>query len=220
MKACSMQQTVSSRPTPGAWKLFQIWSSIGLQSFGGGASTTFLIQRTFIDRYGWMTMEDFNQYWNLCLFAPGINLIALTVLIGRRLGGVTGILASLVGLLLPSATITCLMAAGFVQIQHLPVVHAILRGVIPATAGIMGVVAFNFARPVIQRAYKEGKVQTFLSLALILLSALALIYFNLPVVVVLPCTALLGMLLFTPWRSRPTPSTPPAAREQEEIAHD
>lgn len=217
-----MQRTVPSIPTPGTWKLFLIWGSIGLQSFGGGASTTFLIQRTFIDRYGWMTMEDFSQFWNLCLFAPGINLIALTVLIGRKLGGIVGSIASLVGLLLPSATITCLMAAGFMQIQHLPIVHAILRGIIPATAGIMGLVAFNFARPAISHAYKAGKVPTLLSLLLLLLSLLALIYFQLSVVSVLLGTALLGMLLFTPWRSAPSASLPPVEPEQakEEVSHD
>lgn len=216
-----MQRTASYTPTPGAWKLFLIWGNIGLQSFGGGASTVFLIQRTFIDRYGWMTMEDFNQFWNLCLFAPGINLIALTVLIGRKLSGISGSITSLLGLLLPSATITCLMAAGFTQIQHLPIVHAILRGIIPATAGIMGLVAFNFARPVISHAYAKGKVPTLLSLALILLSLLALIYFQLSVAVVLLGIALLGMLLFTPWRSAPaTPMPPVEQTKEEEATHD
>ena len=216
-----MRRTAFYTPAPGAWKLFLIWGNIGLQSFGGGASTTFLIQRTFIDRYGWMTMDDFSQFWNLCLFAPGINLIALTVLIGRKLGGIPGIIASLTGMLLPSATITCLMAAGFMQIQHLPIVHAVLRGIIPATAGIMGLVAFNFARPVIGRAYTAGKVPTLLSIALILLSLIALIYFQLSVVIVLLGIALLGMLLFTPWRTTPSMPLPPVEQtKEEEVAHD
>ncbi len=73
----------SQTPYPTIWKLFRIWTSIGLQSFGGGASTSFLIQRTFIDKYGWMTMEEFLHMWNLCIFTPGINLVALTILIGR-----------------------------------------------------------------------------------------------------------------------------------------
>src|ERR1051326_3891465 len=94
-------------PYPGTWKLFRIWTGIGLQSFGGGASTTLLIQRAFIDKYGWLTLEEFAHLWNLCIFTPGINLVALTVLIGRKLGGVRGIVASLAGMLLPSALITC-----------------------------------------------------------------------------------------------------------------
>ncbi|HCJ32793.1 MAG TPA: hypothetical protein DHV65_00615, partial [Ktedonobacter sp.] len=45
--------------------------------------------------------------WNLCIFTPGINLVALTVLIGRKLGGTWGIVVSLAGMLLPSAMVTC-----------------------------------------------------------------------------------------------------------------
>ena len=29
---------------PGPWRLFRLWAGIGFQSFGGGASTQFLIQ--------------------------------------------------------------------------------------------------------------------------------------------------------------------------------
>src|ERR1700724_3996479 len=101
----------------GAWQLFRIWASIGLQSFGGGASTTFLIQRTFIEKHSWLTMEEFLHLWNLCLLTPGINLVALTVLIGKKLGGAWGIVASLAGMLVPSAAITCLLAAIFKQIE-------------------------------------------------------------------------------------------------------
>src|SRR6185437_1204324 len=125
---------------PTAWALLWIWTGIGLQSFGGGASTQLLIRRVFVERRRWVTDEELLGLWNLCQFTPGINLIALTILIGRRLGGPWGILTSLAGMLLPSAAVTCLLAAGFEAIQHSAILHAVLRGVIPATAGIMAVV--------------------------------------------------------------------------------
>src|SRR5215472_4355709 len=103
-------------PRPGKWQLFRVWASIGLQSFGGGASTTFLIQRTFIEKYNWMTMEEFTHFWSLSILAPGINLVGLTILIGKKLGGSRGVVASLAGLLLPSAAITCILVALFKQI--------------------------------------------------------------------------------------------------------
>jgi chromate transport protein ChrA len=31
-------------------RLFRLWLSIGAQSFGGGAATSYLIQQTFVDR--------------------------------------------------------------------------------------------------------------------------------------------------------------------------
>jgi chromate transporter len=60
-------------PRPGKWQLFRIWVSIGLQSFGGGASTNFLIQRTFIEKHKWLSMEEFLYFWNLCVLTKGCS---------------------------------------------------------------------------------------------------------------------------------------------------
>ncbi len=188
-------------PRPGKWQLFRIWTSIGLQSFGGGSSTIFQIQQEFIEKHGWMTMEDFSLFWNLCLFTPGINIIALTILIGRKLGGVPGIAVSLIGLLLPSATITCLLAAGFKLIQNRPEVQAILRGVIPATAGVMFVVATRFARPLLTLARKEGWVRSIASAVIVLACVAALIMLQLSVILVLICSAVAGAIIFTSWHT-------------------
>ena len=213
----------SQNSAPGAWRLFRIWTIIGLQSFGGGASTTLLIQRAFIDKYGLMTMEEFVHYWNLCVMTPGINLVALTVLIGRKFAGVPGIIASLSGLLVPSAAITCLLAAGFKLIQNSPAVQAIVKGIIPATAGIMLVVGLNFAQPLLKQAYQEGLFRLLISAAIILTCAVAIIVFHISVIPVLLGSALLSMMLFTAWRAPKiapaeglTPAVTEAARKEED----
>jgi chromate transporter len=185
---------------PTTWALLWIWSGIGLQSFGGGASTQLLIRRVFVERRRWVTDDELLGLWNLCQFTPGINLIALTILLGRRLGGPWGILASLAGMLLPSAAVTCLLAAGFEAIQHSAILHAVLRGVIPATAGIMAVVGLNFARPIIREARREGGWAIALAAALVAAGAAALIVLKLSVIVVLVGLALIGVACYTPWR--------------------
>lgn len=189
-------------PRPGKWRLFRIWASIGLQSFGGGASTTLLIQRAFIEKHTWLSMEEFAHLWNLCILTPGINLVALTVLIGKKLGGAWGIVVSLAGLLLPSATITCLLAALFIQIEHIAAVQAIFRGVVPATGGIMLVVGLNFALPLIRKGYKEGYIYLLASSVLLIACALAIIFLKLSVIIVILGAASLGTLFFS---SRSTP---------------
>lgn len=188
----------AQQPSPGAWRLFGIWAGIGLQSFGGGASTTLLIQRTFIERRQWLTMEEFTRLWGLCLLTPGINLIAVTILIGKQLGGVRGIVASVAGLLLPSATITALLAALFLRIEHMAVVQQVLRGVVPATAGIMVLVAVNFARPIIRERATMGTVYLGVCAALVLVIALAIILWNVSAIVAVLGAALFGIIFFAP----------------------
>src|SRR2546423_2790335 len=184
-------------PKPSNWQLFRIWTSSGLQSFGGGASTTFLIQRAFIEKHKWLSIEEFMHLWNLCVFTPGINLVALTVLIGRKLGGTWGIVASLAGMLLPSAMVTCLLATIFKQIEHVAAVQAVLRGVIPATGAIMLLVGFNFALPLIRRGYKERILYLLASSVLIIACALAVILLKLSVIIVLLGAAIFGALFFS-----------------------
>lgn len=207
--------TQSPHPAPSLGKLFGIWAGIGLQSFGGGASTTLLIQRAFIEKYGWVSSDEFLRLWNLCQLTPGINLIAIAILLGKRLGGARGIIVSLAGMLLPSATITCLLAAFFLRVEGVAAVQAALRGVIPATGGIMVVVAFNFARPFIRDARGAGLLYTTAIAAFVLVSAVALIVFNVPAILILPGLALVGALLLSPASPAPSPSANNALRDDQ-----
>lgn len=188
---------------PSIWLLFRIWASIGLQSFGGGASTTFLIQRAFIEKYRWVTAEEFMRLWGLCLLAPGINIIAITVLLGKRLAGIRGIVVSLAGLLLPSGAITCLLAALFTGVEQLPDVQAVVRGVIPATAGIMMLVGLNFARPLFRGGSVDAMRTHATSALLVLAAALTVIVFGVSPILVVAGMAILGVVFFTPRRSIP-----------------
>ena len=185
-------------PRPSSWQLFRIWAGVGLQSFGGGASTTFLIQRVFIEKHRWLTIEEYLHLWSLCILTPGINLIALTVLIGKKLGGIWGIVVSLAGMLLPSAAITCLLTVLFQQIEHIAAVQAVLRGVVPATGGIMLLVGLNFALPLIRKAYKAGILYMLGSSAIIIACALAVILLKLTVIAVVLGAVVLGALFFAP----------------------
>jgi len=201
-------------PQPTTWRLFTTWASIGLQSFGGGASTLFLIQRAFIERYGWVSDAEFLRLWNLSQLTPGITLIALAALLGQKLGGVRGIVVSLLGMLAPSGAITCLLAALFVEVERSATTQAVLRGVIPATAGVMALVLYNVARPLAGDIRKSGTGRITLSLALILISAVLVIAFNVSAIVVMVGCGVLGAFAFAP--RKPAADEPAAIQPMEE----
>lgn len=209
----AVTQPVQQQPDP--WLLLRIWGTIGLQSFGGGASTLFLIQHEFMDKRDWLTQEEFNHLWSLCLMAPGINIIAVTILIGRKLGGFWGIIASLVGLLLPSATITCLLTAGFRLVENSRVVQAILQGVIPATAGIMLLVGVRFAVPLLKQGRVDGLLKLCISLVIIVGVAVTIIVVKITIPLVLLFAVLVGIAFFS---SAPaTPSSMPSPPHLQEL---
>ncbi len=168
-----------------------------------------------MDKRPWLTQEEFNRLWSLCLMTSGINIIAVTILIGRKLGGFRGIVASLVGLLLPSAAITCLLTAGFKLVENSHIVQAILQGVIPATGGIMLLVGVRFAVPLLKQGRADGLLKLSISLVIIAGVAVTIIVFKITIPLVLLFAALVGIAFFSSAASSTSLPESPSAEEKQ-----
>lgn len=153
------------------WLLFKTWASIGLQSFGGGTATLYLMRRETVERRQWLTDEEFSRYWAICQVAPGINILGQTVLIGWRVAGAIGIVLSLIGLLMPSVIVTTLIAASYTGVRDQPLVQNALHGILPATVGMGLLLIYQMIRPPLVASRREGRFSLGLSIALVLLSA-------------------------------------------------
>ncbi len=165
-----------SKPRPGLWNLFITFFLLGIQSFGGGTSTFYLIHQACIER-GWLDEETFLRDWALAQISPGINLLKLTILVGHQLRGWPGLFAATSGLMAPSAAITALMTAGFSAIHSAPMVQAVLKGVLPATIGLSLAMGVQMGQPLLARAWREGKFRLGLHV-LILAGAAVLMALN------------------------------------------
>ncbi len=174
---------------------------IGIQSFGGGSSTLILIQRA-CTRHGWLEDGDFVRLWALVQIAPGINLIKLTFLIGHRLRGWPGLLAAGAGLILPSASATVLMTAGFTAISGQPLVQAALRGILPATIGLSLAMAVQMAQPLFSQARRQGRLRLGLHLAILVGAALLMAVNGVSPLAVLLAAGAVGILLFALFPAR------------------
>jgi len=195
-----MQSETPSNTAPTDKSLYEqlrAWVLIGFQSFGGGMATLALIQRSFVEDRGWIKMEEFTRMWGVCQLAPGINLIALAMLIGRKLGGGVGVAIALVGMLLPSVSITLIMTAIYSAIRGSAQVQAALRAVIPATIGIGLVTAIKIAIPLLRQGWKRGRGITLFSILTLCASGLALGLLRMPVIVILLAAGLLNGIAFS-----------------------
>ncbi len=183
----------TSSPTP--WQLLRVWLGLSAQSFGGGAATQYLIYRAFVDQRSWISAAEFTRFWAICQIAPGINLLALTILIGWRLGRSLGVLVSLVGLLAPSVLITVLMTAAYAGVRDTPTMRAALRGVVPATAGLGILMSWQLAVPLLREARLRSIGALVLSISVLLGSLAAVGLLNAPVILVLLVAGLVSGLV-------------------------
>ena len=173
-------------------RLLKVWLVLSIQSFGGGLATLALIRRAVVDEEAWLSEAEFGRDWGLVQLAPGINLLALTILIGRRVAGAWGIAASLFGLLLPSVALTILLTAGYARVQQVLWVQAALRGIVPAVVGLGLLTAWQIAAPLLRGSREAGRGRLALSLLILLGSGLAAWRGHLPVLVILLTGGLLG----------------------------
>lgn len=182
-------------PSPPLVTVLRVWLLLGLQSFGGGAATLTLIRREIVERRRWLIDAEFVRDWALCQVAPGINLVCLTILIGRRLAGARGIGVALLGLLLPSVTITIALTACYAHFRDLRLVQAAVRGVIPGTVGLGLLTSYQMARPLLAVARREGKTSLHWAGIALIGSGLAMALYQPPVLAVLCGVGGLGALL-------------------------
>jgi chromate transporter len=164
--------------------LFLVWLKIGCMSFGGGAVTQYLIQENFIYKHHWISPEEYSRIIAMSQIAPGINIIATTILIGKRLGGASGIAASLLGLIAPSAIITAGMTAIYVGLSSSPRVQAALRYAFAAIFGISLVTNWRNVAPILSQNRSRGSATLAISLAIMVGSALVYALLS-PAVVIL-----------------------------------
>jgi chromate transporter len=188
--------------------LFLVWLGIGAQSFGGGQATLSLIRQAVVERRGWVSEEEFARDLTLCQTAPGMNLLALTNLIGNRLAGLWGVIVSLLGLLLPSVSLTILITASLRHVQHSPAVQSALRGgVIPATVGMGLYTTFQTGRTLTRMSRAEGKRSFTFALLLLAICIASAVFFRLPVFVILCAAGLAGAAFSRLATDRAAPSS-------------
>ena len=174
------------------------WLAIGTQSVGGGASTLYLMRRLLVRRRGWLTAEEFLEDWTLSRLSPGMHLVALTALVGRRIGGMPGLVLALVAMVGPAAVITAFLAGAFVVVREHPLVSHAVAGMGPVTLGLTLGVTLGITRAAV-RAGRRALADLGLLLGAALIGALTTIH----VVPVIVAGAILGALFLGRAPARP-----------------
>lgn len=96
-----------------------------------------LIQREIVDNKQWLDEEEFLNMIALAQAAPGVIAVNSAIFIGYRIGGWRGLLASVLGAVLPSFVIILLIAMVFRGIAQYPAVEAVMKGMRPAVVGLL-----------------------------------------------------------------------------------
>ena len=130
------------------WKLFWTYLKIGTFTIGGGYAMLPLIQREVVDNNGWIDEREFVNMIALAQAAPGLIAVNSAIFIGYRIAGIKGVIATVLGAVLPSVVIILLIAVFLPEIRHIDSVEAVFKGLRPAVVALIAAAVIKMARKI------------------------------------------------------------------------
>ena len=123
-------------------ELFRVFTSLALQGFGGVLPVA---QRGLVERYRWLSSQQFVDMLALAQVLPGPNIVNLSLMVGDRFFGWRGALAAMAGMLLAPLALLLVLAAVAGHFRDNPAVAGALRGMGVVAAGLVASTALRLA---------------------------------------------------------------------------
>ena len=131
-----------------AWQdwatLFVHYLSLSLLSIGGAITTASDMHRFLVDEQHWLTDAQFNASIAIAQAAPGPNVLFIALMgwnvglnAGGMLTGLLGVFISMLGILIPSTTLTYLAAQWGHRNRELRAVRAFKQGMAPIVVALL-----------------------------------------------------------------------------------
>ena len=96
-----------------------------------------MIEREIVERRRWIEQDEFLNMIALAQAAPGLIAVNSAIFIGWRIGGWRGVIATVLGAVLPSFLIILAIAMLFQDYKDYPAVEAVFKGIRPATVALI-----------------------------------------------------------------------------------
>lgn len=165
--------------------LFWTFFKIGLFTFGGGYAMIPFIHQYAVEKYKWITDDEFLDIIAIAESTPGPIAINSATYIGYKIKGVGGSALATFGVTLPSVIIITLIAAFFMQFKDNVYVEYAFQGIRIGVA----ILVLNAAL----RMYKKLD-KTILSFFLIIIGFGLILFELLPVIYVILIGGVTGII--------------------------
>ncbi len=113
-----------------------VFFKVGLFSFGGGYAMIPLIEKE-IAAHGWLPAREFADIVAISQMTPGPIAVNAATYVGYRVAGVLGSAAATLGVFLPSLILILIVAQFMKRFQENKTVISVLKGLRPATIGLI-----------------------------------------------------------------------------------
>ncbi|MBQ3727995.1 MAG: chromate transporter [Spirochaetales bacterium] len=170
------------------WMLFSGMFYISAFTFGGGFVIATFVKKKFSDELGWIEESEMLDLIALAQSAPGAIAVNVAILVGWKVFGVIGMIASVLGTILPPMIILTAVSFIYNLIADNMYVAMVLKGMQAGVAAIILSVSIDLA-------VKVMKEKSILYDALIVAAFVLSFFFKVNVVFLIIAALLLGVAL-------------------------
>lgn len=155
-------------------------------TFGGGFVMIGMMEKKFVEEMGLLRHEEMMDIAAIAQSAPGAVAVNAWILLGFRMAGLSGSLVAVLGAVLPPLIIISGISFVYRQFIESPLVAMVMKGMQIAVAAII----VDLVISLFHSLAFDTKPWDFL---LVLLALMLLLYYNLPIYVLLATFALMGI---------------------------
>ena len=140
------------------WSIFLAFFIPGILGYGGGPASIPLVEKEVVDRYGWMTTQEFGEVLALGNALPGPIATKMAGYIGYMEGGILGSFLGLFASVAPSLVLMIALMMTLMKYKDSPKVKNITKMIRPVIAVLLGAMTLQFF---MTSAETSGSIQTF-----------------------------------------------------------
>lgn len=157
---------------------------MGATAFGGNVALVAAIRNEITTKRKWISDQTVLDLMVIGNILPGPLATNIVFACGKILRGIPGAFVALIGVVLPSFILMCIMSWVYFTIGSNPSVTAVMNGIIPCVAGIIAATAWSLYRQnvkgIVQNVLVAGALTAmllwtgfYLTLTIVILAAIA-----------------------------------------------
>ncbi len=173
-----------------SFEMFFILLKINALTFGGGYTIAPVIRQEFVEKRGLISNEDMLNILAVAQSGPGALAVSTSLLVGYKVKGVRGAIASLLGAITPPLVIISLVYIFYEMFEKNIYIRAALRGMSGVIAGVLIVTCYQLIKDALKRF-------PIFSSTLAILSFLVAYFTKLHVGIIILALALIGLISFS-----------------------
>ncbi len=186
--------------------LFYTFFKIGLFGFGGGYAMLSLIQGEIVQRFGWISSQEFTDIVAISQMTPGPIGINSATYVGYTAvqnagfeGPVFGFLGSCTAtfaVVFPSFILMLLISKFFLKYQKHPVVESVFQGLRPAVVGLLASAALLLMNTENFGDFQTDKYTFFISVGIFIVTFIATKVYKVNPIKMIIFMGIAGLLLY------------------------